>query len=426
MTEATNEVPISESKYCITLDDVEGAYNRIKDQVVKTPLLQSTNLSNKCGCKLYFKLENLQRCKAFKFRGALNKVSQLPKGSTVCAVSAGNHSQGVALASTICNCKSVIYMPTNAMISKVQATEGYGGQVILEGDTFDDAKAAMERALEQNKDWTYVPPYNDKDVIAGQGTIGIEIFNELPETNIVVVPIGGGGLIAGVAYALKHLNKDIRVIGVQMTSSPATYINYYKKYGKKPKVTSHEQKSPLADGIAVKTPGNLNLDIIYDFVDDVVVVTEDEVAMAIAIMAERLKIIAEGAGAVAFAAIMSRKFKYLSKDKIVAIVSGGNIPLPMLGRCIERALFLRETRIALSVIMPYGSLHIKDMVDIVVNNKAQILKLNMEGQIDTFANKEHCAIVIDANNAESLAKIKSEFDAKGWSYTIQNTAALDE
>ena len=417
----SDSIPPVEEKYLINLDDVKNAAERIKDYVLHTPLLNFHNLSKSCSCQLYMKLENLQRCKAFKFRGALNKIKQLPRGTTVCAVSAGNHSQGVALASALCGCKSVIYMAANAMISKVQATQSYGATVVQEGNNFDEAKSAMARALDQNKDWYYVPPFEDRDIIAGQGTIALEILEDLPDVNIVVVPIGGGGLISGVAYTLKKMKKDVRVIGVQMTSSPAAYRNFYEHYGKKPKIFAHEQKSPLADGIAVKSPGQKNLDIIYDFVDDIVVVTEDEVAMAIALMAERGKIIAEGAGAVAFAAIKNRKFKFFNKDKIVALVSGGNIPLQMLG-----SLFLRNTRVSLSVVMPYDSIYLKDLVDIVVTNKAQILDMQLERQVDTFANNEHCNLVIDAPTSECLSQIKSQFKEKGWSYTIGNPTALDE
>ncbi|OHT09967.1 threonine dehydratase family protein [Tritrichomonas foetus] len=423
---ANNAPPQSSSKYCINLDDVEDARNRIKDEAIVTPLIRFENLSKACDCDLYLKLENLQRCKAFKFRGALNKLRKLPKGTTVCAVSAGNHSQGVALASRLCGCEAVIFMPSNAMISKVQATQGYGGRVVQTGANFDEAKAAMQKALSENPDWVFVPPYEDEDIMAGQGTIGLEIIEQLPEVNTVVIPIGGGGLIGGVAYTLKQLNKDIRVIGVQMASCPVTYKNFYKHKGKEPKVFAREQKSPLADGIAVKSPGQKNLDIIYDLVDDIVIVNEDEVAMAIALMAERGKIIAEGAGAVAFAAILNKKFKYYNKEKIIGIVSGGNIPLPMLGRCIERALFLRESRVGLSVVTPYGSQHIRDMIDIIVNNKAEILNLVKEPQVDCIANKEHCSVVIDAPSPDSLIKIKQEFDLKGWSYTIENTVAIDE
>ena len=416
----------SSSKYIINLDDVEDARERIKDAAVVTPLIHFENLSKMCNCDLFFKLENLQRCKAFKFRGALNKLRQLKPGTTVCCVSAGNHSQGTALASTLCGCKSVIYMPSNAMISKVQATEGYGGKVVLEGANFDEAKAAMEKALSENPDWVFVPPYEDKDIMAGQGTVGLEIIEQLPEVDTVVVPIGGGGLIGGVAYTIKQLKKSVRVIGVQMSSCPIAYKQFYKHKGKEPRVFAKEQKSPLADGIAVKSPGKANLDIIYDFVDDIVIVNEDEVAMAIALMAERGKFIAEGAGAVAFAAILNKKFKFYNKEKIVAVVSGGNIPLPMLERCIERALFLRESRVTISVVTPYGSINMKEMIDIIVNNKAEIFSLTKEPQVDTIANKDHCSIIIDAPTPESLIKIKQEFDLKSWSYTIENTAAIDE
>ncbi|OHS97676.1 threonine dehydratase family protein [Tritrichomonas foetus] len=413
-------------EYGINLDDIEQARNNISDEAIVTPMMYFENLSKACNCEIHFKLENLQRCKAFKFRGALNKLRKLPKGSTVCAVSAGNHSQGVALAASLCGCKSVLFMPSNAMISKVQATQGYGGNVIQKGNTFDEAKAEMMKALEENPDWVFVPPYDDYDIIAGQGTIGLEIIEQLPDVNTVVIPIGGGGLIAGISYALKQLNKDVRIIGVQMSSCPVAYKKFYEHKGKQPKVYAKEQKSPLADGIAVKSPGEKNLKIIHDFVDDVVIVSEDEVAMAIALLAERGKIIAEGAGATAFAAVLNRKFKFYNKEKICCVVSGGNIPLQMLGRCIERALFLRESRIGFSVVMAYGSSHIRQMIDIIVSNKGEVMSMTKEPQVDCVANKEHCKVVIDAPTPETVINIKKEFESNGWSYTIESTNALDE
>lgn len=279
----------SEKKYCITMDDVLDAKMRTKDMVVQTPLTRSGHLSHLCGCNLYLKLENLQRCKAFKFRGALNKMKTLPKGTTVCAVSAGNHSQGVSLAASLCGCKAIIYMPENAPVSKVQATQHYGGHVIQEGGSFDDAKAAMEKALAEHSDWVFVPPYNDPHIIAGTATIGMEIIYDLPDVDYVVVPIGGGGLISGIAFLMKTLKPSVKVIGVNMGSCPYTFKAFNQHKGKDIGNIQKETVTPLADGIAVKSPGPLNLDIILNLVDEVVLVSEDEVAFSVALLLNEIK-----------------------------------------------------------------------------------------------------------------------------------------
>ena len=316
-----------EEKYCLTMNDVNEARERIKDHAILTPLMHSDNLASLCGCDLYLKLETMQRCKAFKFRGALNKLRTIKPGTTVVAVSAGNHSQGVALAASITGCKSIIYMPEFAPSSKVQATQHYGGSVIKCKGTFDDAKTEMLKALESHPEWVFVPPYNDPHIIAGTATIGLEVFEQLSSIDTIVVPIGGGGLISGIAYSLKHLKPSIRIIGVNMASCPYTYKIFNEKKGRDINLCSHSALTPLADGIAVKSPGELNLAIIHDLVDEVVVVNEDEVAMCVALLAERGKIISEGAGATSLAAVYYHKFDFKKNEKIVCVVSGGNITL---------------------------------------------------------------------------------------------------
>jgi threonine dehydratase len=192
------------SEICITIDDVHEAAERIADAAHCTPLLDSANLSEMTGANIHFKMESLQRCKAFKFRGALNKLRTLPPGTTVCCCSAGNHSQGVALSATLCGCRSVIFMPETAPAAKVQATKHYGGDVIQTGANFDEAKAACMNALAEHEDWVFVPPYNDRHIIAGTGTIALEILKQLPDVDTIVVPIGGGGLISGVAFVQRR------------------------------------------------------------------------------------------------------------------------------------------------------------------------------------------------------------------------------
>ena len=408
----------------VTIKDIEEACENLKGTSILTPCRQFTGLSEKCQCNLFLKLECFQRCKSFKFRGAFNKIQKIPKGSTTICCSAGNHSQGCALASTLCGCKSIVYMAENATVAKVQSTEHYGGHVIQKGGNFDEAKAEMQKDLDAHPDYIYVPPFDDPDVIAGQGTIGKEIIDQVPDVNIVVVPIGGGGLISGVAIAIKSLKPNTKIIGVQMASSPSCYLLFNKNKKHEKKVFVPEIKTPLADGIAVKQPGSMNLDIIYKIVDDIVIVTEDDVAASVAMLAERGKLITEGAGATSFAAVYFKKFEYYSNDKICCFISGGNIPLQMLARCIEGALFLRNSRVVLDVILPYGSVHMSHMLKVFVDNRVNVISCKTVSHVDTFANQDHYSVVIDLHDPDELENIKNEFEMHGWTYTIESTRAV--
>ena len=417
---------MSNDHSCITIKDVNEARERIKDEVTLTPLMRPDNLSKLCGCNLSLKAELLQKCKAFKFRGALNKIKTLPEGTTVVCVSAGNHSQGVALASTLCNCKSIIYMSVNAPMSKVNATKHYGGQIIQVGETFDDAKSEMEKALMENPDWVFVPPYDDKHVIAGAGTIAAEIHEQCPELDTVVVPIGGGGLISGISYTIKKLNPKVRVIGVQMASSPKTYELYNREKKRFANKIAKETKTPLADGIAVKSPGTLNLEIIYHYVDDVVVVSEDDVALAVALLAERCKLVCEGAGATSLAAVYMKKFFFEESENVCCVLSGGNIELKMLSRCIDRALFLRNTRRMIQIVLPYGTSNYSQFCEILVNNQIDVLSTLSLPHVDVYANKEHYSMTTDVPNSSAFENVKNECAARGWSISELSSAPLDE
>lgn len=415
-----------QNKYCITMDDVFDAKKRTRNEVIVTPLSHFDNLSNLVGAHLYLKLETLQRCKAFKFRGALNKLRTLEPGTTVCAVSAGNHSQGVSLASSICNCKAVIFMPENAPVAKVQATQHYGGTVIQKGASFDEAKSAMETALKENPDWVFVPPYNDPHIIAGTATIGLEIINDLPEVDYVVVPIGGGGLIAGIAFLLKTLKPRVKIIGVNVGSCCVTYEKFNQFKGRDIGKIQKETVTPLADGITVRSPGELNLKIIYDLVDEVVIVSEDEISVSVALLAERAKILSEGAGAVSFAAIYHHKFDFQHDSKIVAVISGGNIALTMLNRCIDRALFLRKTRISCEVVLPYGSIYYSQLLDMFVKRKAEIVSCVSSPHISTPANKNGFCFVLDIENPIILDQIRNDCQSSGWAFKVEETVQSEE
>ena len=325
----------------LTLEEIKKAYERIRPNIKRTLIDYSFNISELLGCNLYLKLEMLQRCKAFKFRGALSKISTLPKGAKIVCASAGNHSQGCALASKICGINCVVYMPETAPQAKVAATRGYGAEVRQYGQTFDDANKKCLEDLKVEKDLIFVPPFDDFDVMAGQGTIGLEIYEDLKDVQTVVVSVGGGGLCAGVATAIKALSPKCRIVAVNAALFPNTYLKYQKEKGREidPIAESEPKtgKKPLADGIAVKVPGSLTYPYISKYVDEFVVVSEREISLAIAVLSQRCKCIVEGAGASTLAAVLFHKFKYEKGENIVCVLSGGNIPLKKLCECFVDA-----------------------------------------------------------------------------------------
>ena len=325
----------------LTLEDIQNSYKRIKPHIKRTLNDYSFNISESLGINLYLKLEMLQRCKTFKFRGALSKISTLPKGSTVTCTSSGNHSQGCALAAKLCGLNCVVYMPDNAPKAKVAATKGYGAEVRTHGHTLEDANKKCLEDLEKEKNLILIPPAEDLDVIAGQGTIGLEIYEDLKDVQTVVVSVGGGGLVAGVATAIKALAPKCRIVGVNAALFPNTYIKYQKEKGRDidPSAESEPKtgKEPLAECLAVKVPGTLTYSYIEKYVDEFVVVSEREISIAIAVLAQRAKCIVEGAGAATLAAVLFHKFKFEKGENIVCIMSGGNIPLTKLSKCFDEA-----------------------------------------------------------------------------------------
>ena len=325
----------------LTLEEIKKAYERIKPYIKRTPIDYSFNISSIIGCNLYLKLEVLQRCKAFKFRGALSKISTLPKGSKIACASAGNHSQGCALSANICNIDCTVYMPETAPEAKVLATRGYGAIVRQYGQTFDEANEKCKEDLKKDPDLIFVPPFDDLYVMAGQGTIGLEIVEDLKNVQTVVVSVGGGGLCAGVSVAIKSLIPNCRIIAVNGALFPNTYIKYQKEKKREIDPLAETEpltsKKPLADGIAVKIPGTMTYPYLSKYVDEFVVVSESEIACAISVLAQRAKVIVEGAGASTLAAVLFKKFKYEKDENIVCILSGGNIPLERLIECFTES-----------------------------------------------------------------------------------------
>lgn len=324
----------------LTLDKIYHAAFVLKDVIRRTELVPAPNV-NKKGT-VYLKPENLQLTGSFKVRGSYYKISQLSeeeKAKGVIACSAGNHAQGVALAATKNGIKSLICLPDGAPISKIEATKGYGAEVCLVPGVYDDAyKRAIE--LRDEKGYTFIHPFDDEDVIAGQGTIGLELIDQMKDVDAVIVPIGGGGLISGVAFAVKSLNPNIKVYGVQAAGAPSMKNSVEHKH-----IERLDAVSTIADGIAVKQPGENTFALCSKYVDEIVTVTDDEVSSAILTLLEKQKLITEGAGAVAVAAAMFDKVPVEGK-KVVCVVSGGNIDVNILDRVVKRGL-MAEGRSAL-------------------------------------------------------------------------------
>ncbi|MBR2622258.1 MAG: threonine ammonia-lyase [Clostridia bacterium] len=316
----------------LTLDKIYQAAFVLKSVARKTDLIYAQKLSG--DNEIYLKTENLQVTGSFKLRGAYYKISQLSeeqRAAGIIACSAGNHAQGVALASSRMGIKSVICMPDGAPISKVEATRALGAEVCLVPGAYDDAYAHACK-LEQQTHATFIHPFDDEEVIAGQGTIGLEILEQLDNLDAVVVPIGGGGLISGVAYAIKQLRPDVKVYGVQAENAAGMLKSHLEG-----KPITLDRVATFADGIAVRHPGDLTFSLIEQYVDEIVTVTEDEIATAILSLIEKQKLIAEGAGAVSVAAAMFGKLPIHGK-RVVCLVSGGNIDVNILSRVITRGL----------------------------------------------------------------------------------------
>ncbi|MBO5268147.1 MAG: threonine ammonia-lyase [Muribaculaceae bacterium] len=316
----------------LDISEIFNAAAVLKGVARKTDIIPAPKLTS--DCQLYLKTENLQLTGSFKLRGAYYKISQLSdeeKARGVIACSAGNHAQGVALGATHNGIKALICLPAGAPISKVEATKGYGAEVCLVPGVYDDAYAkAIE--LQKERGYTLVHPFDDEKVIAGQGTIGLEILEQLPDVEAVVVPIGGGGLISGVAFAIKTLRPDVKVYGVQAAGAPSMERSVHEGHP-----VHLDSVSTIADGIAVKEPGTNTYELCKKYVDEIVTVNDDETAAAILALMERQKVVAEGAGAVAVAAVMFHKLPVEGK-KVVCLVSGGNIDVNTLNRVITRGL----------------------------------------------------------------------------------------
>lgn len=394
----------------LSLDRVYKASTILKEIIRETDLIAAPNL--KQGCNVYLKTENLQVTGSFKIRGSYFKISQLTeeeKQKGVIACSAGNHAQGVALAATKNGIKSIICLPDGAPISKVEATKRYGAEVCLVKGVYDDAyNKALE--LKDEKGLTFIHPFNDPDVIAGQGTIGLEILNQLPSADVVVVPIGGGGLISGIAYTIKQLKPNCKVYGVQAAGAPS--MEHSIADGE---IETLDTVNTIADGIAVKTPGSLTYDICNEYVDGIVTVTDDEIALAILTLLEQQKLIAEGAGAVPVAAVMNGKIPDVDGKNVVCVVSGGNIDVTILSRVIERGLKMggRTADIVIALSDKPGQL--SGVSQIVAEQGANVVSVNYDStDLDMNITDCYLKIGVETRNFEHIVAVKKALTDAGF------------
>ncbi|MBI3600535.1 MAG: threonine ammonia-lyase [Nitrospinae bacterium] len=355
----------------VTLEDIKEAQRNIKDYIHKTPLVYSNSISSMTGLDVYLKLENLQKTGSFKIRGATNKISRMSADERkrgVVTASAGNHAQGVALSANRFGIKATVVMPEKSSISKQLATKGYGAEVILYGNSFDDA-LQHARTIEKDRGCIFIHTYDDEDLIAGQGTIGLEILDELPDVNSVIVPIGGGSLISGISIALKEQKGDIQIIGVEASAAAAMY-----KSRQKGKNTPVDSLQTIADGIAIKRIGDLTFPIIQELVDEIVTVEDEDIAAAILLLMERKKTVVEGAGAAPIAAIMNGRAKIQGK-KVVLVLSGGNIDMNILERVIEKGLVKAGRVLRVEVEMDDAPDAIARLTSLIAEKKANILHI---------------------------------------------------
>lgn len=387
----------------LTLDKVYHASRVLKDVIRETDMILAPNISPKAN--VYLKTENLQVTGSFKIRGSYFKISQLSdeeKAHGVIACSAGNHAQGVALAATKNGIKSLICLPAGAPISKVEATKRFGAEVCMVNGVYDDAYQKAIK-LKEEKGYTFIHPFDDEDVIAGQGTIGLEIMEQLPNADVVVVPIGGGGLISGVAYTIKQINPNCKVYGVQAAGAPSMANSLMDG-----QIETLTKVQTIADGIAVKTPGDNTYDICRNYVDGVVTVTDDEISAAILTLLEQQKLIAEGAGAVPVAAVLFDKLpEDITGKNVCCLVSGGNIDVTILSRVIERGLKMGGRTANITIALSDKPGQLAGVSAIVADLGANVVSVNYDStDLDMNITDCYLRIAVETRDFDHIAAIK--------------------
>lgn len=404
----------------ISLENVKKALEVIRGKVIRTPLVYSPTFSRLFHCEVYIKLENLQETGSFKLRGATYKIqSQLDRigAEGVIAASAGNHAQGVALAATRAGRSSTIIMPTWASITKQEATLGYGGKVILAGDSLPESIAMATDAARDGK--LFIHPFDDPAIIAGQGTIGLEILDDLPDLDVVIVPVGGGGLISGIATAVKALRPGTQVIGVQAGACPSAFRSLQSG-----QVERVEATPSIADGISVKQVGEVTFSIMRHKVDEVVLVEEDQIAAAILMMLERKKLLSEGAGAVPLAALMSGAVVLPRGSKVVLVVSGGNVDSPLLDRIIRKGLVRNGRIMRFFVCLDDSPGALARLLNIVAELKANVFHIDHKRTGSNLpVHLSSVELQLETRNEAHIEKLREALQSAG--YHIQSSEVYE-
>ena len=395
----------------MTLDQFEQASEKVQNVILPTNLIYSEYYSAQTGGKIYLKPENMQYTGAYKVRGAYYKISTMSEEDRqkgLITASAGNHAQGVAYAAKLFGVKAVIVMPNTTPLIKVNRTKSYGAEVVLHGDVYDDA-CSYALQLAEEKGYTFIHPFDDENVIAGQGTIGLEILDQLPDVDAVVVPVGGGGLISGIAFAIKTLRPEVKVYGVQAEGAPSMYRSLHEH-----KYQTLKNVATFADGIQVKTPGELTYQLCEEYVDDIVTVSEDETAAAILSLMENQKLVAEGAGAVPVAAALFHKLPIEGK-KVVCLISGGNIDVNILNRVITRGLVMSGRKANLTIALEDKPGQLERVAAIVSRCGSNVVSVLHDGS-DPNMPISSCflKLVLETRDHAQIEQIRQELTKEGF------------
>ena len=401
----------------LSLDAIQAAADRVSDVARVTPLEYSYAFSDRTDAEVYLKLENFQRTGAFKIRGAINRIATLTEAERTAGVvtaSAGNHAQGVALAATRAGVDSTIVMPKHAPSSKVKSTRRYGGRVVLHGVDYEEAQTRAHE-IEREEGRTYVHAFDDEAVMAGQGTIGLEILDQQPDVETVIVPIGGGGLISGIATAIKTQRPEVRIIGVQAEGAASVPASLAAG-----EIQPRESVDTVADGIATRSVGDGPFEIIQHRVDEVVTVSDEEIALALTLLLERSKTLVEGAGAVALAALLEERFDYREGEVIVPALCGGNIDMNVLTTVILRGLVQMGRYLKITTVLKDQPGALQGLIEIIADQQANIYSIHHErtsreiGMSDT-----EVEIELETHGPQHAAELLAELRDSGYEVTVE-------
>ena len=396
----------------VTLQDVRRAQSAIAHLVLKTPMLPARSLGQMAGCELFLKAENLQRAGSFKVRGAANKIAVLSpdqKARGVVAASAGNHAQGVALAAANLGIPCTVVMPTGASLPKVEATRGYGATVLLQGDDFDQSQRHARRIMRENG-MTFIHAFDDPSIVAGQGTIGLEMIEQVEGLDTVVVPVGGGGLISGIGLAIKETAPRLKVIGVQAEAATAVVDSY-----KANRRITVKGQATMADGIAVGTPGRITLPLISRYVDDMVVVEEDEITQAMMLLLERGKLLVEGAGAVGLAAVLGGRILVAGK-RVAVVLSGGNVDAHLIAQVVEHGLAHAGRYLVLRVMVEDRPGQLNRLLSIVSSTDVNVLDIgHLRHAPSVHMGQVEIQLTLETRNYAHTVEVRERLHYAGYS-----------